>query len=114
MERLLEVEEKIKERVCPICFHANFGVSLLCSPVDRECIYMADCVHCGHRFPMNDTSRSSINSLRDLEILLACQPCPSCGNRASCMHFKWLMATKECTFDAECRRCGHLSRVSTW
>ena len=112
MEKLIDMEKKLKDIACPICFHGNLGLSLQCSSVGRECLIVADCGHCRHRFKMTDTSRSINQTYQDVESNLSHSNCPSCKNSGGQLRFECDLATKDCFFLAECNVCRHFYKIN--
>lgn len=56
-EKLIDIERKMREKLCPICGKSKFDVALHCVTTDHECIYTATCQNCTHRFQVSNAER---------------------------------------------------------
>jgi len=98
METLREVEIKLKQTCCPLCFHSSLGVTLQCTALDRNCLFIADCRNCGNRFQMSKNSKTISDIHFQIEIEVSELKCPHCSLSGGRLHFQCLRVSKECFF----------------
>jgi hypothetical protein len=74
MDKLTEVQLKLRKVGCPLCFNTRLELVLRCDLGQDECIYTAKCLHCGNVFEVN-TKSETIEEFQDCFHVLTCQSC---------------------------------------
>jgi hypothetical protein len=108
MDKLTEVQLKLRKVGCPLCFNTRLELVLRCDLGQDECIYTAKCLHCGNVFEVNTKSETIEELEPALVKKIKTSGCPKCRGHDLQMNFRCDLASQDCFHVLTCQSCDHV------
>lgn len=113
MMTLKAIEERLQEMGCPLCYRSELGLILQCTAADKDCIFVAECLHCSDRFQITEATRTLDQTADRVAMKAAGAPCPFCDHTGGFPRFQCEVNSKDCFFLIECPRCCRFYRMGS-
>jgi len=106
MDRLSEIQLKLRDVGCPICYHTEFRVTLETDETDAKPVYRARCGNCGHVLEVGEQEPEWEHLEAHVLSHIRREGCPRCKSHRLALNFRCTLTSRECFHVATCENCG--------
>ncbi len=106
MDKLTEIQLKLRNVGCPRCYHTEFHVTMQPGNPGEKTTYDARCGNCGYHLEV-DGHQPEWEHLEDHTFShVRRDGCPRCGSHRLILNFRCTLESRECFHVATCENCG--------
>jgi transcription elongation factor Elf1 len=106
MDRLTEIQLKLRDFVCPRCYHSEFEVTVQPGEEGEPAHHIARCRNCGYRFEVENHTPAWEHLEDKTFSRLRREGCPRCQSHRLELNFRCALENHECFHIATCQNCG--------